>query len=140
LFGQGGGYKPVNKFDPGRDPYKDLKETVAEARRTDKRIILDVGGEWCIWCKRIDAFMEENKEIKDILDKHYIIMKVNYSQENKNEKFLSQFPMVKGYPHFFILNKHGKLVHSQDTAELEQDKTYSKAKFISFLNKWKGIE
>jgi thioredoxin-related protein len=124
------------KFDPTRNPFNDLKETVAVAKKNDKRIILDVGGEWCIWCHRIDAFINEDSEIKTLLEKNYIILKVNYSKENKNEKFLSQYPKIEGYPHFFVLDKNGKLLHSQNTGELEEDKSYSKEKFITFLNKW----
>lgn len=137
LFGQDSTYTPV-KFDPSRDPFKDLKETVKLAQESDKRIILDVGGEWCIWCKRIDAFMHENKEISGLLEKHYLILKVNYSKENKNEKFLSQYPQIEGYPHFFVLDKNGRLLHSQNTGELEKDKSYSKEKFVDFLKKWSG--
>jgi thioredoxin-related protein len=129
-------YQVVDKFDPERDPFKDLQETIAEAQRTSKRIILDVGGEWCIWCHRIDAFMEKNAEIKELLDKNFIIMKVNFSKENKNEKFLSQYPDIKGYPHFFILDKNGNLLHSQNTGDLEEDKSYSKKKFLKFLKRW----
>jgi len=125
------------KFDPQRNPFDDLKLTIENAKQLDKRIILDVGGEWCIWCHRIDAFMQNTKEVKSLLDENYIVLKVNYSKENKNEKFLSQYPAIEGYPHFFVLEKDGTLLHSQNTGELEKDKDYSKEKFIEFLNKWK---
>ena len=114
-----------------------VKETISSTKQLDKRIILDVGGEWCIWCHRIDAFMQNTKEVKSLLDENYIVLKVNYSKENKNEKFLSQYPAIEGYPHFFVLEKDGTLLHSQNTGELEKDKDYSKEKFIEFLNKWK---
>ncbi len=136
LYGQDGNHTPP-KFDPLRDPFNDLKETVSLAQKSDKRIILDVGGEWCIWCKRIDKFMQEEKEISQLLDKHFIMLKVNYSKENKNEKFLSAYPEIEGYPHFFVLDKNGKLLHSQNTGELEKDKYYDKDKFVEFLKKWK---
>lgn len=129
--------KKEKLFDPAADPFKDLQTTIQEAEKSDKRIILDVGGDWCIWCHRIDAFMNNNEEIKSLLENNFIILKVNFSKENKNEKFLSQFPAIEGYPHFFVLEKDGKLLHSQNTGELEQDKDYSKEKFIDFLNKWK---
>jgi len=137
MFSQDNGYTKIDKFDPQRDPYKDLQSTITEASKLNKRIILDVGGDWCIWCKRIDAYIEENEEIKNLLDKNYIVMKVNYSKENNNEKFLSQYPKVAGYPHFFVLDKDGKFLHSQNTGDLEKDKSYSKEKFLAFLNKWK---
>jgi len=129
-------YQPVTKFDPGRDPSADLQTAVTEAQKLDKNIILDVGGDWCIWCHRIDAFIESHKEINDFLHGNYIIMKVNYSPENKNEAFLSGYPKITGYPHFFILDKDGKLLHSQDTGKLEEGKDYNPKKFMTFLEVW----
>ncbi|MBW7842493.1 MAG: thioredoxin family protein [Ignavibacteriaceae bacterium] len=125
------------KFDPNRDPFEDLRITIKKAEQSDKRIILDVGGEWCIWCHRIDAFMQNTDEVKSLLEENYILLKVNFSKENKNEKFLSNYPSIDGYPHFFVLEKDGTLLHSQNTGELEKDKDYSKEKFVEFLDKWK---
>lgn len=123
-------------FDPLRDPFNDLQIAVDNATKTNKRIILDVGGEWCIWCHRIDAFMRDTEEVKSLIEENFIIVKVNYSKENKNEKFLSQYPAIEGYPHFFVLDSDGKLLHSQSTGDLEKDKDYDKEKFISFLKQW----
>ena len=124
-------------FDPARNPFEDLKVAVSTATESNKRIILDVGGEWCIWCHRIDAFMQNTEEIKSLLAENFIIVKINFSKEKKNEKFLSQYPAIEGYPHFFVLDSDGKLLHSQNTGDLEKDKDYDKEKFLDFLNKWK---
>ncbi len=124
-------------FDPNRNPFDDLKSTIEIARDSNKRIILDVGGNWCIWCHRIDAFMNRTEDVKSLLDKYYIVLKINFSKENKNEKFLSQYPAIEGYPHFFVLEKDGSLLHSQNTGELEKEKEYDAEKFVDFLNKWK---
>lgn len=124
-------------FDPARNPFDDLSAAVDSAAKSNKRIMLDVGGEWCIWCHRIDAFMHNTEEIKSLLQENFIIVKINYSKENKNEKFLSQYPAIEGYPHFFVLDSDGKLLHSQNTGDLERDKDYDKDKFLIFLNKWK---
>ena len=128
------------KFNPLRNPYGDLKAAVELAKSTNKRIILDVGGEWCIWCHRIDAFMHNTKEVKSLIEGNFIFVKVNFSKENKNEKFLSEYPPIEGYPHFFVLDENGKLLHSQNTGELEKDKDYDSEKFITFLNKWKPVK
>jgi thioredoxin-related protein len=129
-------YKPVTKFDPSRNPADDVAEAVEEAERTDKRIILDVGGDWCIWCHRLDDFINKNDEINSLLHKNFIVVKINFSKENKNEDFLSQYPQITGYPHLYVLDKDGEFLHSQNTGELEEDKGYSKEKMISFLKKW----
>lgn len=125
-------------FDESREPQKDLVLAMKIAKKEKKRILLDVGGEWCIWCKRLDQFLKENEDLSSILQKHFVIVKVNYSKDNKNEKFLSKYPKVAGYPHIFVLDKKGKLLHSQNTAELEEGKGYSHKAILKFLNKWKG--
>ncbi|MFN3693611.1 MAG: thioredoxin family protein [Ignavibacterium sp.] len=129
-------YQPAKKFDPTKNPFQDLKNAIEYAQKTNKRILLDVGGEWCIWCHRLDSFIESHKEIKEYLEKHFVVVKVNYSKDNKNEKFLSEYPEIKGYPHFFVLDKDGKFLHSQDTGLLEKDKDYDENKFMQFLEKW----
>lgn len=123
-------------FDPSRDPFIDLKEAVVVAKKENKNILLDVGGEWCIWCHRLDEFIAKDEEINRSMKNAFVIVKVNFSKENKNEKFLSQYPKIPGYPHFIILNKSGKYLASQDTGELENDKSYSKQKMLDFIKKW----
>ncbi len=129
-------YGLVNKFDPLRDPAKDLKDAIEYAQKTNKRILLDVGGEWCIWCHRLDKFIESHEELRDFMEKHFVVLKINFSKENKNEKFLSNYPNIPGYPHFFVLDKDGTFLHSQDTGLLEKDKDYDEIKFMEFLKKW----
>lgn len=134
LFSQN--YEAIKKFDPARNPERDLKNAVEYAKKTNKRILLDVGGEWCIWCHRIDSFIESHTGIKEFLNKNFVVVKVNYSKENKNEKFLSSYPEIPGFPHFFVLDSDGKLLHSQDTGKLEKGNDYDEEKFMEFLKKW----
>ena len=123
-------------FDPARDPSADLRIAMAEARRSGRRIVLDVGGEWCVWCHRMDKFIAEDAQLSALRDASYVWMKVNYSEDNENAAFLAQYPEVKGYPHLFVLDADGKLLHSQFTGALEADKSYDRAKFLAFLEAW----
>ena len=124
------------QFDPARDPVADLETAKVEAQRGGKRIMLDVGGEWCSWCHLLDAFMEGDSELRRFRDANYVWMKVNYSEDNENAAFLSRFPEIKGYPHLFVLDAEGKLLHSQFTGDLEKGKGYDRAKFDAFLKEW----
>lgn len=126
----------VPKFDPSKNPFDDLKIIIEEAQKTDKRILLDVGGEWCIWCHRLDDFFEVNQDLKNYMHDNFVVLKVNMSTENKNEKFLAQYPKVAGYPHIYILEKDGKFLFSKNTGELEKEKSYDKEKIMNFLKEW----
>ena len=126
----------VEKFDPKKDADKDLQSAIVLAGKTNRRILLDVGGEWCIWCHRLDSLFTANKDLSDYLHDNFVVLKINYSKENKNEKFLSRYPEVKGYPHLFVLNGDGTFLHSQDTGELESGKHHDRDKVFGFLKKW----
>ncbi|MBI5020357.1 MAG: thioredoxin family protein [Ignavibacteriales bacterium] len=126
----------VEIFDPARDAAADIRTAIIEATRSDRRIILDVGGNWCIWCKRLDTLFMKNKDLTEFMLKNYVVVKINFSKENENEKVLSQYPEIKGYPHIFVLEKDGKLIHSQNTGDLESGKGHNKEKVFEFLKKW----
>lgn len=124
------------KFDPARDPARDVATAAAAAKEQGKRVLVDVGGEWCVWCHIMDDFIAANPDVRAAVDANYIVVKVNWSPQNKNEAFLSALPKIKGYPHLFVLDGNGKLVHSQETDVLEQGRSYDKPKFLAFLKKW----
>lgn len=107
------------KFDPLRDPAADLQIAMAAAQKHGRRIILDVGGEWCHWCRTIDQYFSANPDLAKLRDDNFVWMKVNMSEENENKAFLSTYPEIKGYPHLFVLDSDGKFLHSQDTTPLE---------------------
>jgi len=133
---EGQGYVPVSKFDSRRDAEEDIRNAVAEARRTGKRILLDVGGDWCVWCRRLDSLFVENKDLAESLQRGFVVVKVNWSRENKNESVLSRYPKIPGYPHLFVLESDGKLLHSQDTGQLESGNHHDRDKVLAFLKKW----
>jgi thioredoxin-related protein len=95
-----------------------------------------VGGDWCVWCLRLDKFFEDNPDLAGELQRQFVVVKINFSKENKNDKVLSAYPRIPGYPHIFVLDAGGRLLHSQDTGELEEGKGYSKEKVRDFLGKW----
>lgn len=126
----------VKEFDPARDAAKDIHDAVVEAGNTHRRVLLDVGGEWCIWCRRLDSLFATHAYLREYLHVHYVVVKVNYSKENKNETVLAKYPKIPGYPHFFVLENDGTLLKSQDTGELESGKGHDPVKVMAFLKIW----
>jgi thiol:disulfide interchange protein len=126
----------ADRYDPQRDPDRDLAAVSEEAKRSNKNIFVVVGGEWCSWCHTMERFFREHSDLEALLDKDYVTMKVSMSQENPNRAFLSRFPRIHGYPHIFILNPDGELVRSQPTNELEDGRSYNVVRFKKFLEQY----
>ncbi len=124
------------KYDSKADPAAELQKTVALAKESGNNILLDVGGEWCSWCHKLDTFFEKNEDVTTFLLANYVPLKINMSKENQNNEFLSELPKIDGYPHLFVLDPNGKLIHSQETGALEEGKGYSHDKVLAFLKEW----
>jgi len=124
-------------FDPTRDSAKDLKAAIETARAQHKNILLDVGGNWCPWCILLDRTLAEDAELHGLVEKNYVLLRVNFSQENENAAFLGAYPAAKGYPAWYVLSSEGKLLKAEDTSALEQDHKlnagYSKDALKAFL-------
>lgn len=123
-------------YNPKADPAADLKAAEAQAQKEGKNILLDVGGEWCSWCHRMDKFFVTNTGLMELREKNYVFLKINFSPDNENQAFLAQYPKIDGYPHLIVLDAKGKLLVSQSTDVLEEGKGYNLERFLAFLHKW----
>jgi thiol:disulfide interchange protein len=122
-------------YDASRDPAKDLQNAIAEATRTKKRILLEVGGDWCLYCNIMDETFASHPQLQKLRYANYVSLKVNFSKENPNEAFLSHYPKIADYPHFFVLDSKGAFLYSQPTHKFEHGKSYNVSKIEAFLRK-----
>ena len=128
--------KPYNDKENAEEKIKDLVE---QAKKENKNIMIQAGGNWCIWCLRFNQYVQSTPELKEIVDQNYLYYHLNYSPENKNEKVFAQYdnPGAKfGYPVFIVLDQNGKMIHTQDSAVLEEGKGYSLEKTKAFFMKY----
>ncbi len=125
----------VATYDVASDPVQNLTATIARAQSENKRILLHVGGEWCGWCKLMSKFMVTNPAVKSHLEKNFLVMKVTYPGDHA-EAFLAKYPKIEAYPHVFVLETNGDLLHSQGTGELEQGQGYNESLLLKFLTEW----
>src|SRR5690242_20082954 len=56
------------RFDPSRDAAADVARAVSIAHAQGKRVIVDVGGEWCSWCHVLDRFIAGNADVQALID------------------------------------------------------------------------
>ena len=102
--------KPYNETE---DAAAKIQELVKKAKKENKNIVIQGGGNWCIWCLRFNNFVQTTPELKKLVDDNYIYYHLNYSPNNKNEKVFAQYgnPGAQyGYPVFIILDKNGKII------------------------------
>lgn len=127
-----------NIYNENIDGSKQISEAKEKAKKENKHILVMVGGNWCKWCLIFDEFISINKAVNKILEDNYVLIHINYSNKNKNGEAMKElgFPQRFGFPVFIILDKEGRRIHTQNSAYLEQNESYSEKEVISFLNHW----
>lgn len=128
--------KPYNDKENAEEK---IAQLVQQAKKENKNIMIQAGGNWCIWCLRFNNYVQTTPELKEMVDENYIYYHLNYSPENKNEKIFAKYgnPGAKyGYPVFLVLDQNGQLIHTQDSSVLEEGKGYSLEKTKAFFKEW----
>ena len=126
-------------YKPEENAATAIDAAVKEAKATGKNVLIQVGGNWCIWCARFNDFVTTDPSLDSLMNANYVIYHLNYSKENKNKELLTkyQFPQRFGYPVFLILDGRGNLIHTQNTGYLEDGvKSYDKSKVAGFFKDW----
>lgn len=125
-------------YDPEADAATELAQAVSLAKQTNRHVLIQVGGNWCGWCQKLDKLFKSNDKIQALLEENFVLMHINYSKENQNKAVLAKlgFPQRFGFPVLLVLNGDGKRLHTQNTGYLEKGSGHNPDLVMRFLTKW----
>jgi len=125
-------------YHPFDNAEKDIAAALVKAKAEKKHVLLQIGGNWCVWCYKFNAFVQTDSTLKKILTANYVLYHLNYSKENKNPVLMKKLghPERFGFPVLVVLDGNGKQLHTQDSSLLEQGNGYSADKVKAFLQNW----
>ncbi|MDP1678182.1 MAG: DUF255 domain-containing protein [Bacteroidota bacterium] len=137
--------------------WKKFNEGIAEAKKSGKKILVDVYTDWCGWCKKMDAGTYPDKKVSEYLAKNYIIIKLNaegdekisYQGKSISPAEFAQGMGVNGYPATVFLKSDGSpITLLPGYAEPDRfihvlsfigENHYEKKKFTDYLTE-KGVK
>lgn len=127
-----------NLYNPNADAKADIANTTNKAKQENKHVFIQIGGNWCGWCKLFNDLTTTDEELKTYIAENFEVVHLNYSKENQNLDILKQleFPQRFGFPVFVILDGNGKRIHTQSSGYLEEGKGHSKKLVLEFLQSW----
>src|SRR5919204_1225070 len=87
-------------------------EAFAAAQRENKPILLDIGAVWCHWCHVMDRESYDNPEIAQIINEHFIAVKVDRDErpdvDSRYQAAISAISGQGGWPLTGFLTPDGK--------------------------------
>jgi hypothetical protein len=123
-------------YDRERNPFKDARAAFEKAQTEYKVILVDIGGDWCVWCIRLDDFINDHPDLRELVEQYYTRVRVYADFSQTNWQFLAELPRVDVIPYFFVFNRDGVLLHAQDTGEFEEGDSYNYERLKAFFEYW----
>jgi thioredoxin-related protein len=94
-----------------------LSRAKTKASAEHKAIFVHFGASWCVWCKRLDAFLER-PDIRPVFEKYFIPVKLVLQEADRNkalenagaDDLLKQWGGPGGLPYSVFLDAQGALL------------------------------
>ena len=98
--------------------WRSFNAGIAEAKKSNKKILVDVYTDWCGWCKRMDKEVYSDPAVAKYLTDRFITVKLDaesnailtYSNQSMTETDLAQGFGVSGYPTTIFLQSNGEAI------------------------------
>jgi len=127
-----------NPYDPTADADRDVAAAFARARKSHKRVFIDLGGNWCGDCVVLANIMEL-PEVKPFMAAHYEVVSVDVGRMTRNLQIPARFgvDLKGGVPTVLIVDpKSKRLIDAGHIAALEDARHMTPQGIAGWLAQW----
>jgi thiol:disulfide interchange protein len=126
-------------YDEKADGSQQIAVALEAAKKENKRVLLQFGANWCIWCHRLHNLCQTNSDISAKLRDAYIVVLIDVNKgHNKEVDIRYDNPTRFGLPALVVLDADGKALVTEDSGKLEEGDHHDPKKVLAFLNEWTG--
>ncbi|MEP6573409.1 MAG: thioredoxin domain-containing protein [Gemmatimonadota bacterium] len=101
-------HQPIHWYSWGPDAF-------AEARRTNRPILLDIGAVWCHWCHVMDGESYENPALAEFLNANFVCLKVDRDErpdvDTRYQRAVQAIAGQGGWPLTAFLTPDGEVFY-----------------------------
>lgn len=128
-------------YNTQSDGETQLAVALAKAGRERKRVLLNLGANWCSDSHGMHRLLHDDLSISDELARHYVIAMVDVNERDetpRNVELLSRFenPLERGIPVLLVLSADGMLLNSEPAERLADIDHENPNKVLNYLRKW----
>lgn len=128
----------MRPYDEAANADAQVAAAFARARKNGKRVLIDLGGNWCGDCVVLANIMQL-PDLKPFIAAHYEVVSVDTGRNNKNLQILARFgvTLAGGVPAVLIVEPDGKtLVDAGHISALEDARHMTPQGLADWLALW----
>ena len=119
----------------GADGRPDIAAAVAASRTDHRTVLVMFGGNWCVWCRRLDYALHHDPVLAPLVTAGFRLVHVD-SRANRALDREWGHPTSHGVPVVVVLGTTGRPVFTQDTGLLELGQGHSRTRVEAFLRRF----
>jgi thioredoxin-related protein len=130
--------KPAPKpavYDEKADATADVAAAVARAKKENKRVLVQWGGNWCGWCIKLHDTCKKDAKLARKLMYEYEVVNVDIGNFDKHLELVEKLgaPIKQGVPYLTILDADGKPIAQSETGHFEKDGAHDPKLLLEFF-------
>lgn len=127
-------------YDVDAEATEQIAAALAKAKKENRRVLIQWGGNWCGWCIQLHDHMKADRDLRRKLLYEYDVVHIDIGRFDKNIDLAGKLGAdIKGngVPFLTVLDADGTPIANQETGSLEApdnpDASHNSAKLMSFL-------
>lgn len=132
---------PSQIYHPTADGEEILAAALRQARRDGKRVLLNLGANWCSDSQAMVRLFRSDPAIRRQVQQHFVPAMVDVNRKNganRNQALAARFgdPLARGIPVLLVLDGEGALLNDDPAERLSDDAHKHPAEVLAYLRKW----
>jgi thiol:disulfide interchange protein len=127
-------------YDEGANADAAVAAAFARAQKSHKRVLIDLGGNWCVDCIVLANFLKL-PEMQRFMAAHYEVVTVDVGRFNRNLQIPARFGLTRkleGVPALLIVTPDGKLINGKDVFTTASASEMTPRSVADYLAKYAG--
>ena len=127
-------------YDSSADADVTVDAAIARAKQTGKRVLIELGGNWCPDCIILTNIMRL-PEVAPFISSHYEVVLVDVGRLNKNRQIPARYGItqrLEGVPAVLIVDANGKLLNAGNIVALDEAHNMEPQAIVNWLASWAG--
>ena len=138
LITQAAGTTPTEKpsiYNADGKGLERIEQALVLAQMDNKRVLLQIGGDWCSWCHKLYNLLQQDDTLRAPLRSEYVLVMIDNQADKAVLEKWNIHP--SGYPYLVVLDANSTKLTEQETGSLEIGQRHDPAKVKAFLEQWK---
>ena len=128
-------------YDIHTDGEQQLAEALRQARSEHKRVLLDLGANWCSDSQAMFRLLSTNAEIQQFISERYVFDMIDVNQHGfraRNARLVARLgnPIATGIPVLLVLDENGTVLNNDPAERLADSDHAHPTVVLAYLRKW----